>query len=250
MKRVTSMLIAGFAFVAIQAQTDYTKSLNGIAWVKIESKAEIILKTHNNNQLLIKSEVRTERPERAKGLKLVSGGGTDNTDVGFSVVEDGSNLIVKNLRKSDRAEIYLPAFQNVAVKTTWNGDVSIEGFSGEIEADAQLNGGIEIIDVTGPVTANALNGDVEVVFTSVKQTSPTSIYTTNGAVDVTMPANTKANLSLGTTNGEVYTNFDLKRPQKNGLTSISSKNIKGEINNGGVSIKLKSTNGNIYLRKE
>ncbi|MEM1337130.1 MAG: DUF4097 family beta strand repeat-containing protein [Bacteroidota bacterium] len=250
MKNVTSILIAGLAFVALNGQTDYTKSLNGIAWVKIESKAEIILKTHDSNQLLIKSEARSERPERAKGLKLVSGGGTDNTDVGFSVIQDGNNLIVKNLRKSDRAEIYLPASQNVSVKTTWHGDVTIEGFSGEIEADAQLNGGIEIINVTGPVTANALNGDVEVVFTSVRQTSPTSIYTTNGAVDITMPANTTANLSLSTRNGEVYTNFDLKRPQKNGLTSISSKSIKGEINSGGVSIKLKSTNGNIYLRKK
>ncbi len=250
MKKLTSIVIASLACIALKAQTDYSRPVSGVAWVKIESKAEIILKTHDSNQLLIKSDTREERPEKARGLKLVSGGGTDNTDVGFSVIEDGNTLIVKNLRKSDRAEIYLPASQNVSVKTTWNGDALIEGFSGEIEADAQLNGGIQIIDVTGPVTANALNGDVEVVFTAVKQSSPTSIYTTNGAVDITMPASTPANLSLGTINGDVYTNFDLKRPQKNGLTSISSKSIKGEINNGGVSIKLKSVNGNIYLRKK
>ena len=250
MRRLATILLLCAVTAFIHAQNDYTKSLNGIEWVKIESKAEIILKTHDSDQLLIKSEARSERPNRAKGLKLVSGSGTDNTDVGFSVVQDGNNLIVKNLRKSDHALIYLPALQNVSVKTTWHGDVEIEGFSGEIEADAQLNGGIKIMDVTGPVTANALNGDIEVVFKTVKQSSPTSIYTTNGAVDITMPSSTPANLSLGTTNGEIYTNFDLKKPQKEGLTTISSQNIKGNINNGGVSIKLKSTNGNIYLRKK
>ena len=129
MKKVTSILIACFAFLALKAQTDYAKPLNGISWVKIESKAEIILKTHDRNELLIKSEARASRPERAAGLKLVSGGGTDNTDVGFSVIQDGNNLIVKNLRKSDRAEIYLPASQNVSVKTTWHGDVTMHSLT-------------------------------------------------------------------------------------------------------------------------
>ncbi|MEN1785532.1 MAG: DUF4097 family beta strand repeat-containing protein [Bacteroidota bacterium] len=230
------------------AQDDYTKSLSGIDWVKIESKATIELKTHSSKQLLIKR--RAKRPERAAGLRLVGSGGTDNTDVGFSVVQDGSNLIVKNLRKSEKAIIYLPATQNIAVKTTWNEDVTITGFSEEIEVDAKLNGDIKIVNVTGPVTANALNGAIEVIFTKVKQDSPTSIYTTNGVVDITMPSNTPATLSLGTVNGAVYTDFDLQRPKKDGLTAISSQNIKGSINNGGVAIKLKSTNGNIYLRKQ
>ncbi len=250
MKKATILLIA-LAFCTITtAQTDFTKSLSGIEWVKIESKSDIILKTYNANELLIKGSRSTKVSEKAKGLKLVGEGGTDNTDVGFYVVQDGNTLIVKSLRKSEGAEIYLPKNQNVSVKSTWSGDIEIDGFSGEIEADAQLNGSVEIVNVNGPVTANALNGEITVEFGTVKQDSPISIYTTNGAVDVTLPETTAADLMLGTINGDIYTNFDIKREEKDGLKSVSGRKVRAVINNGGVDISLKSTNGNIYLRKQ
>ncbi|MBO0320757.1 DUF4097 family beta strand repeat protein [Muricauda sp. CAU 1633] len=250
MRKFTILTLA-LAFVAtLKAQNDYSKSLNGIEWVKIESKANINLRTYDANELLIKGNRRVETSEKAKGLRLVGEGGNDNTDVGFYVVQDGNTLIVKNLRKSEGAEIYLPKTQNVSVKSTWSGDIEIDGFTGEIEADAQLNGSIEIMDVNGPVTANTLNGDITVEFGTVKQDSPISIYSTNGAVDVTLPGNTPADLSLSSTNGDIYTNFELKREEKNGLKSVSGRKVNAAINNGGVNISLKSTNGNIYLRKQ
>lgn len=250
MKHVTILLIA-FAFSTITtAQNGYTKSLSGIEWVKIESKSDITLKSYNTNELLIKGSRSSKTSEKAKGLRLVGEGGNDNTDVGFYVVQDGNTLIVKNLRKSEGAEIFLPKTQNVSVISTWAGDIEIDGFSGEIEADAQLNGSIEISNVNGPVTANALNGEVTVTFGTVKQNSPISIYTTNGEVDVTMPSSTPADLELSTTNGDIYTNFEFKREEKDGLKSISGRKVKATINNGGVNISLKSTNGNIYLRKQ
>lgn len=233
-----------------KGQTDYTKSLSGIEWVKIESKTDITVKTHSSNELLIKSGPEVRTPERAKGLKLVGEGGSDNTNVGFSVVQDGNTLIVYNLRKSMGAEIYLPKSQNLAVKSTWNGDIDIDGFSGEIEADAQLNGSVKITNVNGPVTANTLNGTLDVVFGTVKQNSPISLYSTNGAVDVSLPGNTPANLSLSTLNGNVYTDFDIKASEKDGMKSLLGRNVNAAINGGGVKISMKSTNGNMYLRKK
>ncbi len=250
MRKFTFILTALFVGTIAQAQSDYTKSLNGIQWVKIESKTDIVVKTHSSNELLIKSGPEVKTPERAKGLKLVGEGGTDNTNVGFSVVQDGNTLIVYNLRKSKGAEIYLPASQNIAVKSTWNGDIEIDGFSGEIEADAQLNGGVKITNVNGPVTANSLNGELEVVFGKVTQDSPISLYSTNGAVDVSLPSNTPANLALSTLNGNVYTDFEVKADDKDGLKSVLGRDIKGSINEGGVKISMKSTNGNMYLRKK
>ncbi|MEQ5790831.1 DUF4097 family beta strand repeat protein [Muricauda sp. NFXS6] len=250
MRKFTLILMALFVGSIAKAQSDYTKSLSGIQWVKIESKTDIVVKTHSANELLIKSGPEVKTPEKAKGLKLVGEGGTDNTNIGFSVVQDGNTLIVHNLRKSKGAEIYLPASQNVAVKSTWNGDIEIDGFSGEIEADAQLNGSVKIWNVNGPVTANSLNGQLEVVFGKVTQDSPISLYSTNGAVDVSLPGSTPANLALSTLNGNVYTDFDVKAEDKNGLKSVLGRDIKASINGGGVKISMKSTNGNMYLRKK
>ncbi len=250
MRKFTILLAALVLGTIANAQNNYTKSLNGIAWVKIESKADIVLRTHDSDELLIKGSRAHKVSEKAKGLRLVGEGGNDNTDVGFYVVEDGNTLLVKNLRKSEGAEIFLPKNQNVSVKSTWNGDIEIYGFAGEIEADAQLNGSVEIMDVNGPVTANALNGEITVEFGEINQDSPISIYNTNGAVEVTMPANTPANLTMSCTNGDIYTNFDIEREEKDGLKSVTGRKVKASINNGGVSISLKSTNGNIYLRKK
>ncbi|MET1258276.1 MAG: DUF4097 family beta strand repeat protein [Flavobacteriaceae bacterium] len=251
MKRLTTLLLVCAVATIGYAQNDYSKSLNGIDWVKIESKADVTVKTHDKNEILIKSGKAKGTPDRAKGLKLVGqNGGTDNTDVGFYVVQDGNNLIVKNLRKSDRAEIYLPKTQKVSVKTTWHGNMKISGFSSEIEANAQLNGSVYIENVNGPVTANALNGTVEVIFDAINQASPISIFTTNGTVDVSLPQNTPANLSMSSWNGDVYSNFDISKPSKEGMRSVAGRKVTGVINNGGVDIKLRSTNGNIYLRKK
>ncbi len=244
-----SLLLALLLAATMHAQTDYTQSLDGIEWVKIESKADIVVKTADDDKLTIKARKTSWKSDRAKGLRLVGAGGTDNTDVGFSVVTNGNTLIVKNLRKSEKGTIYLPKTQNVSVKSTWNGDIELMGFSSELEVDAELNGSIELKNINGPVTANALNGTIEVTFGKVTQGSPISIYTTNGAVDVTMPGDTPANLSMSTVNGEVYSNFDIKQIKKDGMTTYSSRKTNATVNGGGVAIKLKSTNGSIYLRK-
>lgn len=248
---ISAILAANFIATA---QENYTQSLEGIEWVKIESKADIIVKTHDKEQLLIKGVSGQKMPEKAKGLKLVGDGGSDNTDVGFYVVKEGNILLVRNLRKWNKgnAEIYLPASQNLAVTTngTSQADIRIYGFKGEIEANARLNGGIKIEDVSGPVTANSLNGGIDVSFSKVNQDSPITIYSTNGALDISLPEDTPANLAMGSTNGEIYTNFDLKIPTKNELKSISVHKVKQTINGGGVHLQLKTTNGNIYLRKD
>ncbi|MBT8319483.1 MAG: DUF4097 domain-containing protein, partial [Gramella sp.] len=168
----------------------------------------------------------------------------------FYVDSEGNNLIVKNLRKSEGAVLYLPATQKLSVKTTWHGDIEISGFTSEIEASAEINGSLSIKDVSGPITADALNGQIEVVFNKVNQDSPISIYTTNGELDISIPANTPADLTLSTINGEIYTNFEISLPDKDGMKAIATKKVRGAINNGGVPIQLKSTNGTIYLRKK
>ncbi|WP_350284341.1 DUF4097 family beta strand repeat-containing protein [uncultured Croceitalea sp.] len=250
MKKVTLFLITCVLAITVNAQSDYSKSLSGIEWVKIDTKSGISVKTHDKNELLIKVSGMRQRSQKAKGLRLVGAGGTDNTDVGFSVVQDGNTLIVKNLRKSENAEVYLPKTQNVSVTNSWHGDIIIDGFSGEVEANANLNGGLQVYNISGPLTAYSLNESISVEFDKVAKDSPIVIRTTNGEIDVTLPESTPANLELASWNGEIYTNFDLARPDKDGLKSVSGKNIKGAINGGGAKIRLKSTNGTIYLRKK
>ncbi|MEM1258687.1 MAG: DUF4097 family beta strand repeat-containing protein [Bacteroidota bacterium] len=249
-KTITTVLVLMTTCLCL-AQTDYSKSLSGIEWVKITSKSNISVMVHDKNEILIKGSHRAKASEKAKGLRLVGVGGTVNTNVGFNVVEEGNALIVTNLRKNESAKIYLPKNQKVAVTSTWNGNISIDGFSDEIEATCELNGGMKLNNISGPLTASSLNGEIDVIFDTISQDSPTSLNTTNGAIDVSLSGNTSADISMSSWNGDMYSNFDIKSSSdKDGLKKVSSRRTNGTINGGGVSITLKSTNGNIYLRKK
>jgi len=251
MKKTITFVLVLLTTGLCSAQTDYSKSLSGVEWVKITSKSDIKVRVHDKNEILIKGNHSYRQSERAKGLRLVGESGTANTNVGFNVVEEGNDLIVTNLRKNESAEIYLPKNQKIAVTSTWNGDISIQGFSGEIEATCELNGGLMVNNISGPLTANTLNGEIDVIFDTISQSSPTTLNTTNGAIDVTLGGNTAADISMSSWNGDMYSNFDIKSASnKDGMKKVSSRKTAGTINGGGVSITLKSTNGNIYLRKK
>lgn len=250
MKKITLFLFTIALSLGLQAQSEFSKSLSGIEWVKIETKSSITLTTHDKNEVLIKISDPNPKPEKAAGLKLLGASGVDNTNVGFNVAQVGNNLIVENIRKNQEATIYLPKSQNVSVTNSWGGRITISGFSGEVEANSNLNGELVLENLSGPVTAYSLNHGIKVSFDDVNQNAPIVLSTTNGEIDVTIPSSAKADLELSTWNGDIYSNFDIATPNKDGLKSISSKNIKGAINGGGTNLRLKSTNGNIYLRKK
>lgn len=252
MKQLKCTIIALSLSVIAWAQQPYTQSLSGIDWIKIETKAKIVLKTNNDNQISIVPKSFKPVPEKAKGLKLVGNNGTDNTGVGFSVVKEGKTLIVRNLLNANNgdAEISIPSDKNLSITNSGWSDIEISDFSGEIEANAPVTGAITLKNVTGPITANANTGKVHVIFANVSQQSPISISTTTGEIDVTIPSNTPANLNLNSTMGEIYSNFDLTAPDKDGLRTVSANKIERSLNNGGVVIKLRSSTGNIYLRKQ
>jgi len=251
MKKTMTTVCILFTVGLCLAQTDYSKALSGIEWVKIVSKSDISVMVHDKDEILIKGNRRDHSTEKSKGLRLVGAGGTANTNVGFNVVQEGNDLIVTNLRKNEDAEIYLPKNQKIAVTSTWHGNISIDGFGNEVEATCELNGGMTLNNISGPLTANTLNGEIDVIFDGISQDSPTSLNTTNGAIDVSLPGNTPADISMSSWNGDMYSNFDIKSTSnEDAMRKVSSRKTVGTINGGGVNITFKSTNGNIYLRKK
>lgn len=262
MKKLIVLLIL-CSSTALFAQKTYKKSLQGIKTVRIESDSDITVLSGNTSELVLSEQANKhdnhfptfgdkKNKDRKKGLKAIYAGGTDNTDgLGFSITKEGSVLVVRDLKshmQRDEIKVKLPKTMNINIDSGNLGAILIDGFTAEVEADSNV-GEITLKNVTGPVTAHTSTGTISVVFTKVNQSAPISISSSVGEIDVSLPANTKANLDLRT-NGTVYTNFDFKAPPKKGLPNRSGmKNISSPINGGGVKIKLKSSMGNIYLRK-
>ncbi|WP_435261454.1 hypothetical protein [Tenacibaculum sp. nBUS_03] len=268
------ILLAFIGSSVFSQSKEHKHSLQGIKKVRILSNTKIKVVATNTNSLLVKnyekhSENRHERiiyprhsnnqnnqkkkEEKRKGLTAIYPGGKDNTNgFGFSITKEGNTLIVKDLKsrfQRNGIQFELPKNINVFVDSGNLGSIDIEGFSSEIEADSNC-GEINMKNVTGPITAHSSVGAITIDFSKVNQSSPISISSSVGEIDIAIPASTKADLEIKT-NKTVYTNFDVNIPTKEGLKNVSgSKRIISTINNGGVQIKLISSMGDIYLRKK
>jgi len=225
-----------------------------------ELTGDIKIVGQSGTSIQIETDKLNELPERAKGLRPISGGGVDNTNVGLNITETGSVVYIKGAtRQSSDASYTFKVPNDIAIRVDYSspftsGDVIVEDFGGEFEMTG-LNDGARLKNVTGPVFIELINGNIEIVFTSVSQKSPMSIQTINGEIDLTLPSTTKANLELNTLHGDIFTDLDIeiekKKEEESGLTFLGgSVDTKGKLNGGGVRLEISSINGNIYLRKK
>jgi DUF4097 and DUF4098 domain-containing protein YvlB len=154
-------------------------------------------------------------------------------------------------------EIEVPVRTNLNLQNLNGRTISADGIDGDIEVTA-LNGSVDLTNIAGSVVAHSLNGKVTVSFREIASGKPMSFTSMNGNVDVTMPATSKANLSMRTGNGGIYTDFDLQMAPNSGTSTQDlnggrririEKNVSGTINGGGAELTLRSQNGNILLRK-
>jgi DUF4097 and DUF4098 domain-containing protein YvlB len=109
------------------------------------------------------------------------------------------------------------------------------------------------------VVANTVNGNVIVTFRSIDPKAAMAYSTLNGNVDVTFPASLKASVKLKSDRGDVYTDFDVVTDQRKpevtrsdskGMYSLKIEDwVYGKINGGGPQLMMKTTFGNLYIRK-
>lgn len=181
---------------------------------------------------------------------------------GLDVTEDNNTITIHGgVMRSADVTVQIPAQTSLRLKTINGGKISVDGVSGDIEAD-NTNGSVLITDVSGSVVANSTNGKILVTLNKVTPNKNMSFSTLNGTVDLTLPADTKANLRMRTDNGDIWSDFDVKvegshPPQVDDQRKSGGryrvrmdKTIYGTINGGGPEIQLVTFNGTIYLRKK
>jgi DUF4097 and DUF4098 domain-containing protein YvlB len=157
--------------------------------------------------------------------------------------------------------VTVPVHTSLSLKTVNDGNILVTGVDGELDID-NVNGDVALKNVSGSVVAHALNGKVLATFNRVDPQKPMAFSSLNGDIDVTFPADLKANVNMRTDNGEVYSDFDVQltatapqqvvedgRSQGGKYRVKVDKTVHGKINGGGPEIQFKDFNGNIYIRK-
>jgi len=272
---ITSAILI-FSF-HVQAQDLNTVPINKGDQVLISNfLGSIQISSSERKGIHVKTDYTKSIPERAKGLKAIYPNGLeDNTNLGINIQKEGNVIRITSLGKESRKRYYkftLPKGVNLKIDARnnffSNQPIRVANFEAEIEINA-LGPDVQVENVTGPLLINATNGDIDVVFDKVNQDNPIDINATNGNIDVSLPSDTPANITFKGYNGQLYTDFKLNQElkqiksktkkskealffegKKNSFFNRSNNSIKGKINGGGVSINLKATNKNVYLRKK
>lgn len=254
---IAGLLLFVSANLAAQDKSSFSYPIKGSAaetWLVIENLfSDLQIEGTTGSEIRIESKNYKGLPEKAKGLKPLSATGPENTGIGLSIKQEGNTISLSGAhREADNADyvMYLP--KNLKVRLDYNswqaGDVVIKGMAGEVEAKSQV-GDLEFIDVTGPIVAHTLSSDLEVSFSSLSSTSPSSLSSTSGDIDVTLPASVKGTFKMSTISGGVYTAFDFDFGEETNIKRVGGQNATGKLNGGGVEVSLKTISGDIYIRK-
>lgn len=214
--------------------------------------SEVTVEGYDGDELVIRGNGFEEPPKMAQGLRPVYNTAQDNTQIGLSVTPGTGNTlrIVKASRKEATYTIRVPRRTAVVfTETNWgSGDLVIRDVEGGIEASLK-SGDMKLLNVSGPVVANSISGDVTIRFSNLRP-EPSSISVVSGDLDVSMPAASKANLTLRSISGEIYTDFDLSLNKGvENMNRVGGQTVNGTINGGGPAVSLKTISGDIFVRK-
>ena len=250
--RVLIILVMVLAVLVSAKGQEYKLAVSGNKTLKIHEVGKVEITGYDGNEIVFSTEVKAnDGAERAKGLRAISGGGLeDNSGIGLSIIESGDNIEVNPLSKRSGPRYKIKVPRNVKVfyehSTAYGSKVVIKDIASEIEASTN-HSSLWLENVTGPMTINTVHGKIEAIFSDVNQASPTTIVSVHGLIDIALPSNSKANLKMRTTWGEIYTDMNIAL-DKSTDSDASSTKISGTLNGGGVVLDISTSHSNIYLR--
>jgi len=143
--------------------------------------------------------------------------------------------------ETTNGEISLEGTTGDATLISSNGNINVKDVDGSVDAET-TNGNIKIEDVTGVTGVETSNGIITVEIPSLS--SNVEIKTTNGAITVYVSEDLDADLSMSTTNG-LITVHDVQLD----LESSSATSVEGTMGDGGYDLTIETSNGNIDLYK-
>ena len=136
--------------------------------------------------------------------------------------------------------IQVPASADVEANTV-NGELAIRDMQGDVRAKT-VNGDIDARSTAGRVWANTVNGSITVA--GVIDGGGVEYGTVNGSITIELPADANARVDLSTVNGRIATEFPITFDG-----TIDLRRVRADIGAGGGTLKARTVNGGIRLRR-
>jgi len=218
----------------------------------------ITVKAYEGKEVVVEARARNGEGGRSEGgpKRLAI------STTGLSVEEENNEVRIntESYMRAIDVTVSVPVHTSLKLRAVNDGNIVVTGVDGELDVD-DINGSVTLNNVSGSVVAHALNGKVLATFTRVNQ-KPMAFSSLNGDIDVTFPADLKANVSIRSDRGDVFSDFDVQLQATAAQPVVEDsrghggkyrvkidKTVHGTINGGGPELQFTNFQGQIYIRR-
>jgi DUF4097 and DUF4098 domain-containing protein YvlB len=219
----------------------------------------ITVKGYDGKEVVVEAHVRNRENSRDEGgPKRLAISAT-----GLSVEEENNEISIntESYMHPIDVTVSVPAHTSLKLSAVNDGDIVVMGVDGELDVN-DVNGSVTLNNISGSAVAHALNGHLHATFVRVDPQKAMAFSSLNGDIDVTFPADLKANVSIRSDRGDVFSDFDVQLKAASSQPVVEDsrgkggkyrvkidKTVHGTINGGGPEIQFRNFQGQIYIRK-
>ena len=134
---------------------------------------------------------------------------------------------------------FIDGYGETTLKTS-DGNIRIAGFKGAASTRTS-DGNITVVDHEGQLDARTSDGSIDITFAS-QPADGGLISTSDGNITLRLQEGTAVDLDCRVTDGHIDSDFAI-------LGQIKRNVLRGQVNGGGPALKLRTSDGNINLKK-
>lgn len=154
------------------------------------------------------------------------------------------------------ANLSITAPTDIALELTMNrgGDIWVQGIAGLVEV-TNLNGSVELSDLSRAAAVNASNGSIIAGFIKTDPDRDMIFTSLNGSIELCLPSDYSGNVDLTTSGDPIRSDFPIERSDSIHRVSpgetlaVEKAEIKGTVGSGGAVIRASTLNGEIALAR-
>ena len=224
--------------------------------ISIQSaRIEVIGEDRQDAEFSVTVEEGSRKIITPSGAQSIPGG-----SYSLEIDEDDNRVSVDTDWRANRMNIVarIPRRANLELSTVNDGEIIVSNVEGNLELD-NINGPITATNIAGSVIAESINDTINIEFTSLDTSNAMALLSLNGDLILGLPANVGAQLHLDTSEGEIYSDFEVdiqasapvieRRDDRGGVEVRVENAIVANVNGGGPVIRLKTLNGDINITK-
>lgn len=216
---------------------DQTYAVSSTAAVSLENvNGDVSVEAWDRDEVWVRATKRASSPELLAKLEIDVTASNDSVQI-----ETDYQNTNEHGDRSVEYTLMVPRQSHVEGFDLVNGDLSISGVQGGVEADC-VNGAMLIRDVAGAIDVESVNGSIE-CSTDSGLGDPVSLSAVNGTIDLHLAPGTSANFHAETVNGRLSNDlgFEVRKGKYVGAS------MSGSIGGGDAAVELETVNGAITI---